>query len=121
LIEGKAISSRSQKNKPMEETIAKPASTRSAIRIRQNSKLTVDGQDLLGYPFTEDAQVYDISSTGISFYIWNRPWIEDSLDITLYPAESSSMSYGAGRKRRGRVVRTGIVHDDKQFVAARFD
>jgi hypothetical protein len=105
----------------MEDAIAKPVSTRSARRIRQNSELIVDGQDLLGYPFTEDARVYDISATGISFYIKNRPWIEDSLDITIYSAESGDLAYASGGKRRGRVVRTGIVQDDKQFVAARFE
>src|SRR5262245_4609649 len=105
----------------MEDAIAKPVSSRSAHRIRQNSKLIVDGEHLLGYPFTEDAQVYDISATGISFYIKNRPWIEDSLDSTIYSPESSDLAYDSGRKRRGRVVRTGIVQDDKQFVAARFE
>jgi len=104
----------------MEDAVAKPVFTRSAHRIRQNSKLIVDGQDLLGYPFTEDAQVYDISATGISFYIKNRPWIEDSLDITIHSAESGDLAYPSGRKR-GRVVRTGMVQDDKQFVAARFE
>jgi hypothetical protein len=92
---------------------------RTARRVRQNSKLIIDGQDLLGYPFTEDALTFDISASGVSFYIKNRPWIEDSLEITIYPARDTA--YLSGRKRRGKVVRTGVVAEDKVFVAARFE
>jgi hypothetical protein len=94
---------------------------RSARRIRQNSKLIIDGQDLLGYPFTEDALTFDISASGVSFYIKNRPWIEDSLEITIYPAEAQNTAYLSGRKRRGKVVRTGMIFQDKVFVAACFE
>ena len=94
---------------------------RTARRVRQNSKLIIDGQDLLGYPFTEDALTFDISASGVSFYIKNRPWIEDSLEITIYPAETRDTAYLSGRKRRGKVVRTGVVAEDKVFVAARFE
>lgn len=94
---------------------------RTARRVRQNSKLIIDGQDLLGYPFTEDALTFDISASGVSFYIKNRPWIEDSLEITIYPAEARDTAYLSGRKRRGKVVRTGVVAEDKVFVAARFE
>jgi hypothetical protein len=51
----------------------------------------------------------------------NRPWIEDSVEITVYPDEIQDTAYLAGRRRLGRVVRTGVVLDDKQFVAARFE
>jgi hypothetical protein len=105
----------------MESPTSATISTRSARRFRQHSKLIIDGQDLLGCPFTEDALAYDISSSGISFYIKNRPWIEDSIDITIYPTETSDTAYLSGRRRRGRVVRTGLVQNDKQFVAARFE
>lgn len=105
----------------MHSTTIKPVSTRSARRFRQSSRVIIDGQDLLGYPFTESAQVYDISSTGVSFYIENRPWIEDRLEITIYSSQSHDTTYLAGRRRRGRVVRTGVVQNDKQFVAARFE
>ena len=88
---------------------------RTARRVRQNSKLIIDGQDLLGYPFTEDALTFDISASGVSFYIKNRPWIEDSLEITIYPAEARDTAYLSGRKRRGKVVRTGVVAEDKVF------
>ncbi|MCI0349748.1 MAG: hypothetical protein L0Z53_10010 [Acidobacteriales bacterium] len=93
---------------------------RCARRIRQNAKLIIDGQDLLGYPFSENAQTFDISASGVSFYIRNRPWIEDSLEITIYPAEARDTAYLSGRKRRGKVVRTGVIFEDKVFVAARF-
>jgi hypothetical protein len=105
----------------MDGTNSRTVCIRSARRIRQNSKLIVDGHDLLGYGFSESTQVYDISSTGISFYMKNRPWIEDSLQITIYPDEIQDTAYLAGRKSRGRVVRTGVILDDKQFVAARFE
>ena len=95
--------------------------TRTSCRIRQNFSLIIDGKDLLGYPFTEHAQTFDISSSGIAFYIKNRPWIEDSLEITIFPAESRDTAYLSGRKRRGKVVRTGVIFDDKVFVAARFE
>ncbi len=105
----------------MQTTIATPVGTRSNRRVPQNSKLIIDGQDLLGSPFTEDAKVCDISNTGISFYIRNRPWIDDSLEMTIYLAEASETAQLLGRKRKGRVVRTGTIEDDRQFVAARFE
>jgi hypothetical protein len=105
----------------MESTNSKSVGTRSGPRIRQNSKLVIDGHDLLGYFFTEDCQVNDLSSTGISFYLKNRPWIEDPLHITIYPAEARDSAHLFGRKLRGRVVRTGAIEDDRQFVAARFE
>ncbi len=95
--------------------------TRTARRVRQSSKLIIDGKDLLGYPFSEDARTHDISSTGISFFIKNRPWIEDHIEITIYPSEARDTAYLSGRRRKGRVVRTGMVLDDKQFVAAHFE
>lgn len=98
-----------------------PRYSRAARRIRQSSRLIIDGQDLLGYSFTEAAQTFDISSTGISFFIKNRPWIEDSLEITIYPTEAHDAAYLSGRKRRGKVVRAGLILEDKQFIAARFE
>ena len=71
--------------------------TRSAERVKLTSRLVVDGRDLLGFPYTEDAELYDISQTGISFYLSNRPWIDDSLEITIYPS---------GRRERGLFLRT---------------
>ena len=94
---------------------------RSYPRMRDNSKLVIDGQDLLGFPFTEDAQAHDISKSGISFYMKNRPWIEDSINITIYPREIADTNFFSGRRQRGKVVRTGVVAEDKQFVAARFE
>ena len=95
--------------------------SRSARRLRQNSKLIIDGRDLMGYPFTEDSRTFDISASGVSFYIKNRPWIDDFLEITIYPAEARDTAYLSGRRRRGRVVRTGMISEDKVFVAARFE
>ena len=95
-------------------------SPRSAQRVRDNSKLIVDGTDLLGFPYTENSQTIDISRTGISFYLQNRPWIEDFIDITIYPSELSNSNYYYGRKAKGRIVRTGAVSGEKVFVAARF-
>jgi hypothetical protein len=95
--------------------------TRSAPRVKLTSRLVVDGQDLLGFPYTEDAELYDISQTGISFYLSNRPWIDDSLEITIYPLDAESAAYFSGRKARGKVVRTGETNEEKQFVAARFE
>jgi hypothetical protein len=95
--------------------------TRSAPRVRLTSRLVVDGQDLLGFPYTEDAEVYDISQSGISFYLSNRPWIDDSLEITIFPLDAETADYFSGQKARGKVVRTGEITEDKQFVAARFE
>jgi hypothetical protein len=95
--------------------------TRSAPRVKLTSRLVVDGQDLLGFPYTEDAELYDISQSGISFYLSNRPWIDDSLDITIFPLDAETAAYFSGRKARGKVVRTGEIAEDKQFVAARFE
>jgi hypothetical protein len=95
--------------------------TRSAPRVGLTSRLVVDGQDLLGFPYTEDAEVYDISQSGISFYLSNRPWIDDSLEITIFPLDAETADYFSGQKARGKVVRTGEITEDKQFVAARFE
>ncbi len=102
-------------------TLPTAVNTRSAPRVRLSSRLVVDGQDLLGFPYTEDAEVHDISQTGVSFYLSNRPWIEDSLDITIFPVDAQTAAYYSGRKARGKVVRTGEIAADKQFVAARFE
>jgi hypothetical protein len=95
--------------------------TRAAPRVKLTSRLVVDGHDLLGFPYTEDAEVYDISQSGISFYLSNRPWIDDSLEITIFPLDAETAAYFSGRKARGKVVRTGEITEDKQFVAARFE
>ena len=105
----------------MQTTIAKPTGTRAPRHIPHNSKLIIDGQDLMGYSYTEDAEVCNISKTGISFYIKNRPWIEDRLEMTIYLTEANELDHLLGKKRRGRVVRTGTIEDDRQFVAARFE
>ena len=102
-------------------TLDTAVNTRSAPRVRLNSKLVVDGQDLLGFPYTEDAEVHDISQTGISFYLSNRPWIDDSLEITIFSLDAETTAYFSGRKARGKVVRTGEITEDKQFVAAKFE
>ncbi|MEW5975548.1 MAG: PilZ domain-containing protein [Acidobacteriota bacterium] len=102
-------------------TVTEILNTRSAPRVKDNSKVIIDGRDLLDYPFTEYAEVYDISQTGVAFFIKNRPWIEDTLDITIYPTDASHAKFFSGRKARGRVVRTGQVSEGKQFVAARFE
>ena len=104
-----------------EKPSERPGTSRSARRLRQNSKLIIDGRDLMGYPFTEDSRTFDISASGVSFYIKNRPWIDDFLEITIYPAEARDTAYLSGRRRRGRVVRTGMISEDKVFVAARFE
>jgi hypothetical protein len=98
-----------------------PANTRSSQRTKEHSKLVIDGRDLLGFPFTEDAESYDISQTGISFYMKNRPWIEDSLEITIFSNETNKPGFYCGYKTRGTVVRTGVSHEGRQFVAARFE
>jgi hypothetical protein len=98
------------------------ARTRSAPRVKLASKLVVDGKDLLGNPFTEDAEAHDISQTGISFYLSkNRPWVEDSLEITIYPTDNGSSAFFFGRKAKGKVVRTEPVSGEKQLIAARFE
>ena len=95
--------------------------TRAAPRLKLTSRLVVDGHDLLGFPYTEDAEVFDISQSGISFYLSNRPWIDDSLEITIFSSDAETAAYFSGQKARGRVVRTGEITEEKQFVAARFE
>jgi len=105
----------------MANSVFSSASTIPAPRVRQSAQLIINGHDLLGHPFSEDAESFDVSSSGISFYMKNRPWIEDPLQITIFPSEEADLAHLVGRKRLGRVVRTGEVDDDRQFVAARFD
>ena len=113
---------RDAEDKPMPTLEADTeVNTRSAPRVKLSSKLVIDGQDLLGFPYSEDAELYDISQTGISFYLTNRPWIDDSLEITIFSSDSEAATYFCGRKARGRVVRTGETNKDRQFVAARFE
>ena len=103
-------------------TLTAIARTRSAPRVKLASRLVVDGKDLLGYPFTEDAEAHDISQTGISFYMSkNRPWIEDSLEITIYPIDNQTSDFFFGRKAKGKVVRTEPISAERQFIAAQFE
>ncbi len=105
-----------------DENTTTTINTRSSQRVKDKSKLVVEGKDLLDFSFREDAETYDISQTGISFYLENRPWVEDSLEITFYLDTKWSPNFSFRGKARGRVVRTGDISDEgKQFIAARFE
>jgi len=88
-----------------------------AIRARDNSKLLVRCFDAEGKSFTEQTETYDISESGISFYLKTPVWVDSHLTITI----ASSTLFGRLHTTSVKVVRVQVEPSGRQFVAARFD
>lgn len=88
-----------------------------ATRAREDSRLFVKCLDADGNSFTERTETHDISSTGISFYLKTRVWVDTHLAITI----ASSDLFGRLHKVTAKVVRVQVDASGRQLVAARFD
>ena len=88
-----------------------------AVRARENSKLLVKCFDADGRSITEQTETYDISETGISFYLKSPVWVDTHLTITI----TSSRLLGRLYTTTAKVSRVQVEPSGKQFVAARFD
>ena len=86
-------------------------------REKENSKLTIKDIDAKGTSFQEETETYDISDTGISFFLKTPVWVDTHLNIDI----ASSNAFGAHHTVRAKVVRLKVDSSKKQFVAARFD
>jgi len=86
-------------------------------REKENSKLTVKDIDTKEISFQEETETYDISDTGISFFLKTPVWVDTHLNIDI----ASSNAFGAHHTVRAKVVRLKVDSSKKQFVAARFD
>ncbi len=90
---------------------------KSADRLRENLKLVVRGSDANGQTFEEKTDAYDISESGISFYLSAPIWMNAHLTIEI----ASSRIWGPEKVMGALVVRINPDRSGKQFVAARFD
>jgi len=90
--------------------------TRS-VRAREISKILVKCFDTAGKSLTERSETYDISETGISFYLKSPVWVDTHLTITV----ASSSLFGRLYTTTAKVIRVQVEPSGKQFVAARFD
>jgi hypothetical protein len=88
-----------------------------ANRARENSRLLVKCFDAEGKSFTEQSETYDISESGISFYLKSPVWVDSHLTITI----ASSNLFGRLFTTSAKVIRVQVEPSGKQFVAARFD
>ena len=86
-------------------------------REKENSKLTVKDIDTKEISFQEETETYDISDTGISFFLKTPIWVDTHLNIEI----ASSNLFGPRHTVRAKVVRLKEGSSKRQFVAARFD
>jgi len=86
-------------------------------RERENSKLFIKGVDSNGKVFSEHTETYDISETGVSFFLRNPIWVDTHLTVEITSSEFFDSSQPVGAK----VVRVRVDPSGRQFVAARFD
>ncbi len=88
-----------------------------AVRARENARLLVKCSDADGKSFTEQTETYDISESGISFFLKSPVWVDSHLTITI----ASSSLFGRLYTTTAKVIRVQVEPSGKQFVAARFD
>jgi hypothetical protein len=86
-------------------------------RLRENLKLVVRGTNANGQAFEEKTEAYDISESGISFYLSTPIWMNSHLTIEI----ASSSFWGPEKVMGALVVRINAERSRKQFIAARFD
>ena len=94
-----------------------PEYNRGAVRTKENSKLLVKWTDSAGKSSTERSETYDISETGIAFYLRSPVWVDTHLTITI----TSSILFGRIRTMTAKVMRLQFEATGKQLVAARFN
>ena len=90
---------------------------RGAVRAKENSQLLIKCLDAAGKGFIERTEVYDISRTGISFYLQNQVWVDAHLTIAI----ASTSLFGRLHTTSAKVVRIQTDCSGRRLVAACFD
>jgi PilZ domain len=88
-----------------------------ADREKVKWKVFVRGVDAQGQIFREEAETYDISETGISFFLSHPVWVDTHLTLEI----GGSNLFGPSRTVGAKVVRLKGDRPGREFVAARFD
>jgi len=94
---------------------------RSSPRFKDSSPLYVRGMDAFGLPFSEIAQVNDISQGGISFLMQSPVWVDSILNLNLGHLASYHNSSIPTGKARVRVLRVEDAKRGQHLVAACFE
>jgi PilZ domain-containing protein len=89
----------------------------SDVRERENSKLIIKGVDSNGKAFSEHTETFDISETGVSFFLQNPIWVDTHLTVEITSSELFDSPQTVGAK----VVRVRVDPSGRHFVAVRFD
>jgi len=92
---------------------------RSSPRIKVNAPLYVRGMDAFGLPFSEVAQLNDISEGGISFVMQSPVWVDSVLNLNL--GHLSPDEAEPSQKARVRVLRVDDTKRGQHLVAACFE
>jgi len=88
-----------------------------ACREKAKLKVFIQGVDAQGQFFGEEAETYDISETGISFFLSHPVWVDTHLTLEI----AGSHLFGLPRTVGAKVVRLKGDRPGREFVAARFD
>lgn len=89
----------------------------ASARETESSKLLVKWVDLEGTSFTERTETYNISETGISFYLKTPIWVDTHVSLTI----ASSSLFGRLHVISAKVVRLQQDPYGRILVGARFD
>src|SRR5215475_10229853 len=90
---------------------------RSSPRFKDNSPLYVRGMDAFGLPFSEIAEVHDISEGGISFVMQSPVWIDSVLNLNLGHLPVQERYSTLRRKAKVRVLRVNHTGRGQHLVA----
>jgi hypothetical protein len=106
--------------------MAKPLSpsvneTRSSPRFKDRSPLYVRGMDAFGLPFSEIAEVNDISEGGISFVMQSPVWVDSVLNLNLGHLAWTEGHSISRRKAKVRVLRVDHTRQGQHLVAGCFE
>lgn len=94
---------------------------RSSPRFKDNSPLYVRGMDAFGLPFSEIAEVHDISEGGISFVMQSPVWVDSVLNLNLGHLPAQEVHSISRRKAKVRVLRVDHTKLGQHLVAGCFE
>jgi hypothetical protein len=94
-------------------TAIREKANREKIRL----KVSIQGVDAKGQIFREESETYDISETGISFFLSHPVWVDTHLTLEIAGSQLFGLPHTVGAK----VVRLKGDRTGREFVAARFD
>jgi hypothetical protein len=94
-------------------TTVREKANREKVRL----KVSIQGVDAKGQIFREESETYDISETGISFFLSHLVWMDTHLTLEIAGSHLFGLPHTVGAK----VVRLKGDQSGREFVAARFD